>query len=202
MNARPSAPGNARIDLRRMTVLVVDDNAMTLDLMAQIVQGLGARSVLRRPSGAEALQTLSGVDVDLVIADAHMAGIDGFEVVTQMRRGERAANRYAPVILVTGHSREADVTRARDCGANFVVAKPVKPQVLVDRIYWITLDRREFVECDSYVGPDRRFRNYGPPVGEKGRRADDINGTLGIAKEPNMSQEAIDALMKPTRVAL
>jgi CheY-like chemotaxis protein len=202
MNARPSPPAGARIDLHRMTVLVADDNPMTLDLTAQIVQGLGCRSVLRRRSGLQALDALSSSDVDLAIIDAHMDGMDGYEVVARMRRTSRPLNRQAPAIVVTGHSRESDVLRARDCGASFVIAKPVTPEVLVDRIYWITIDRRAFVVSATYVGPDRRFRNLGPPVGEKGRRADDLTGALGMATEPNLSQDAIDAFMKPVKVLI
>jgi CheY-like chemotaxis protein len=202
MAARPRLPTGAMINLGRLNVIVVDDNPLTLEALGQMVQGLGARSVRRCRSGQEALDTLRAIEMDLLIADAHMDGIDGFELVERLRREPRESVRQAPAILVTAHSRERDVQRARDCGANFVIAKPVTPKVLVERIYWIKTDRRDFIECDAYVGPDRRFRNFGPPPGQKGRRADDISGALGAATEPNLSQDMIDAMMKPTRVSL
>jgi len=202
MAATPSLPPGASLNLRRLNVLVVDDNPLSLEVLAQIVHGLGARSVRRCDSGQEALDTIRSTEIDLLIADAHMQSVDGFQVVERLRREPRETVRQAPAILVTGHSRESDVLRARDCGANFVIAKPVTPKVLVERIYWITIDKRDFIECEAYVGPDRRFRNFGPPPGMKGRRADDLSGALGVATEPNMTQDMIDALMKPTRVNL
>ena len=90
--------------------------------------------------------------------------------------------------------------RARDCGANFVVTKPLAPRVLLDRIAWLGRETRGFVEIgDGYVGPDRRFKAYGPPAGEAGRRRDDLPLEVGEAVESNMSQDDIDALMNPRR---
>ena len=54
----------------------------------------------------------------------------------------------------------------------------------------------------AYIGPDRRFKREGPPAGMEGRRADDVAGDLGDAAAPNMSQEEIDAMMKPSKVIL
>ena len=74
--------------------------------------------------------------------------------------------------------------------------------VLLQRILWLTKDQREWVECETYVGPDRRVRNYGPPLGMAGRRAGDLSAHVGVALEPNMDQSDIDMLLKPQRVAL
>jgi hypothetical protein len=59
-----------------------------------------------------------------------------------------------------------------------------------------------FVESETYVGPDRRFKNTGVPVGTKGRRKGDLSADVGEAVDPNMSQDDIDNLLKPNRVAL
>ena len=63
-------------------------------------------------------------------------------------------------------------------------------------------DDRQFVECETYVGPDRRVRNFGPPMGIVGRRQGDLSAHVGAAVEPNMEQSEIDLMMKPRRVAL
>ena len=60
--------------------------------------------------------------------------------------------------------------RARDCGANFILARPLSPEVLLERILWIAREKRHFISCSSYVGPDRRFHEAGPPVGMPERR--------------------------------
>lgn len=59
-----------------------------------------------------------------------------------------------------------------------------------------------FIESDSYAGPDRRFRREGPPPGMAGRRSGDLSAAVGHAETPNLSQDEIDSLMKPTKVSL
>jgi hypothetical protein len=65
---------------------------------------------------------------------------------------------------------------------------------------FVSRDPRPFVECDNYIGPDRRFKNTGPPAGTMGRRKTDVHDEIGEATEPNMSQDEIDAFLKPTKV--
>ena len=200
MQTAPSSMAGATLNLQRLAFLLVDDNPLALDLVCQIMLGLGAGRITRCDSAGEALAAVSANDFDLVIADAQMEGMDGFELIRKMRREARPANRAVPVILVSGHSRQSDILKARDCGANFVIAKPLTPKVLVERIIWLGRDERPFIDCDAYVGPDRRFKNLGPPLGAAGRRADDVNAALGEASSPNLSQDEIDAFLKPAKV--
>jgi hypothetical protein len=59
-----------------------------------------------------------------------------------------------------------------------------------------------FIEAQNYVGPDRRFKRLGPPAGMDGRRSDDLAVEVGEAQTPNLSQEEINLMMKPTKVSL
>jgi hypothetical protein len=106
------------------------------------------------------------------------------------------------MVIITGHTPQSQVTVARDCGVNFVVAKPLVPAVLLQRFHWIARERRKFVECAAYVGPDRRFKRQGPPPDIEGRRHDDLKGDVSLASEPNLSQDQIDSLMRPTKASL
>jgi hypothetical protein len=76
--------------------------------------------------------------------------------------------------VIQGHTPVDQIHKARDCGANFVVAKPITPRLLLERVLWIAQESRPFIELDGYVGPDRRFQNNGPPGGPgTGRRRTD-----------------------------
>jgi hypothetical protein len=66
----------------------------------------------------------------------------------------------------------------------------------------VAKEDRMFVETDSYVGPDRRFKREGPPAGMAGRRKEDLPMELGQATTPNLSQDQIDGMMKPMKVSL
>ena len=164
---------STRINLEKVGVLLVDDSVASLNLLSQVVLGFGIKN-LQRADNAKAAQTvLRERTFDLIISATNMAGIDGYELVKWLRRGALEANRYLPVILVSGHTPPSQVFKARDAGANFTVAKPISPKVLLERILWAAKEERQFIECDSYLGPDRRFKNEGPPPDAKGRRRDD-----------------------------
>jgi hypothetical protein len=74
--------------------------------------------------------------------------------------------------MMSADTRETTVKRARDAGANMVIAKPMSPANLYDRLAWIALTPRKFVDAPNYFGPDRRFKIEGPPGGVGRRKAD------------------------------
>lgn len=191
-----------KINLEKITFLVCDDNAQCLDIMAQVVSSFGARTVLRAANAAEARELLQRTVIDFILIDGQMPGESGYELIEWLRRDGGDPNRFAPTIIVTGHTRVSQVARSRDCGANFVVAKPITPRVILERILWVSRDQRMFIESDAYCGPDRRFKREGPPAGEDGRRADDLEGAVSDSAGPNLSQEMIDSMMKPAKVAM
>jgi CheY-like chemotaxis protein len=164
---------STRINLEKVGVLLVDDSVASLNLLSQVVLGFGIKNLSRADSAKAAQALLRDHTYDLIISATNMASIDGYELVKWLRRGALEANRYLPVILVSGHTPPSQVFKARDAGANFTVAKPISPKVLLERILWAAKEERQFIECDSYLGPDRRFKNDGPPSGTKGRRRDD-----------------------------
>ena len=191
-----------RINLERIVFLLVDDNLQSLDIIASAISGFGVRNVIKRSSAKEARDVLGKTTVDFIITDAEMPEETGYQLVRWIRCEGGEQNKYVPAIICTGHTRQSQVMAGRDCGPHFVIAKPITPKVLLERIFWVARDERSFVECEPYSGPDRRFKRMGPPAGIDGRRRDDVTGQLGLAKEPNLSQDEIDSFMKPARVAL
>ncbi|MBQ1541106.1 two-component system response regulator [Caulobacter sp. CCUG 60055] len=195
------SPGG-RINLRLTSVLMLDANSQALEILVQVLTGFGVKAFHRCTTVVEAREVVERAPVDLIIADGRLPGIDGYDFVRWLRRLEQAPNRHTPVIMVSGHTSAADVAKARDCGANFFVAKPITPGVLLERILWVAREKRAFIDAGAYVGPDRRFKNEGPPAGVEGRRRTDLHGDLGAAVTPNMSQNDIDALMSPRKASL
>lgn len=191
-----------KIDLAKVHFLLVDENVQSLAIMSHVVAGFGCRSIHKCESAADAKALLARTTIDLVMTAAQMPVEDGYSFTRWIRSEAPEPNRYIPVIILTGHTPRTHVMRARDSGAHFVVAKPLTPKVLLERIFWVAQDERKFIECDVYNGPDRRFQRAGPPVGTDGRREDDRSGLIGAPAEPNMSQDDINALMKPAKVAL
>jgi len=191
----------SRIDLRKATVLLVEPNNQAMDVLGQIFLGFGATGCLRASSFEEAQQLVHGHIIDLVACEATLQpdGPDGYEFVSWLRRSGLDPNAFAPVLLTSSHTSARNVSKARDCGAHFVVTKPLAPAILLQRILWIAQNNRTFVHCDVYSGPDRRFQNVGPPDGV-GRRHNDLSAEVGDASGDNMSQDEIDSLL-PKRAA-
>ena len=190
-----------RINLRMVRALCMDGNGQGLEILAQTLMGFGVERIIRSQSIEEATRILGRETIDLILCDALLNDGAAYEVVRWLRASDLKPNRFAPVIVVTGHTQQSMISQARDCGSNFVVAKPLAPAVLMQRLMWVARGSRPFVEAGKYIGPDRRFKYEGVPEG-KGRRRDDITEALGAAKEPNMSQVEIDSLLKPQKVQL
>jgi DNA-binding response OmpR family regulator len=189
-----------RLNLEKVGVLVVEPNQAEQDLLVQVLSGFGVRHLRRCVDAMEARQALTSFDVGLILIDGSAADGSAYDFVSWLRRHAPEPRRFLPVLLLSGHVRISQVVRARDCGANFLVTKPLSPRVLLDRIAWLGREARGFIAIeDGYVGPDRRFKSFGPPPGVDGRRRDDLSGELGAAEAPNMSQDDIDALMNPRR---
>jgi CheY-like chemotaxis protein len=180
---------STRINLEKVDVLLVDDSVASLNLLAQVMLGFGIKNLSRADSAKAAQGLLRDRTFDLVISATNMAGVDGYELVKWLRRGALEANRYLPVILVSGHTPPSQVFKGRDAGANFTIAKPITPKIVLERILWAAKEDRQFIECDSYLGPDRRFKNDGPPQGAPGRRREDppeaLRPPAASAQEPS-----------------
>jgi DNA-binding response OmpR family regulator len=83
-------------------------------------------------NGEEALKRLGGDQprYDLVILDVMLPGVDGFQVVTELRR----TRRFVPVLMLTARGRSEDVLRGFGAGADDYLAKPFELPILLSRV--------------------------------------------------------------------
>lgn len=164
-----SLRASAIVNLTDAVTMVVDDSNFAAEITASALLGFGIRTRYSCRSGADAMGILSETEIDLLVVDCEMDGMSGFELVEWLRRSG-PPNAFVPVIMTAAHIRRAMVSRARDCGANFIITKPFSAASLLERIVWVARDERPFLEVGEYFGPDRRFRTSEPP--DKERRAD------------------------------
>ena len=156
----------AIINLTGAVTMVVDDSAFAADITSSALLGFGIKTRYSMRSAAEAIEVLRETEVDLLVIDCEMPGMDGFDLVHWLRRSG-PPNAFVPVIMTAAHIRRSMVTKARDCGANFVITKPFSAASLLERIVWVARDGRPFLEVGEYFGPDRRFRETPPPGTER-----------------------------------
>jgi DNA-binding response OmpR family regulator len=163
----------SRYNLENAAVMLVDDTPMGMAILVQIVTGLGAKKLFRCDTIEMAQQVAAKHEIDLAIVDGGTGG-KGFDFVKWMRTNCQEPNCYTPVLLTTAHTPASDVVRARDCGGHLIVKKPFAPIVMLERIIWVAKEGRPFLFSENYVGPDRRFRDAGPPDGVGRRREDKV----------------------------
>ena len=102
-------------------ILVVDDDAKNRSLLKTILEALGYESELAE-DGFEALTKLTA-DIDLILLDVMMPGMDGFEVACRVREHPEFGD--VPIIMVTILTSKQDRLRAVEVGANDFISKPI-----------------------------------------------------------------------------
>jgi DNA-binding response OmpR family regulator/DNA-binding CsgD family transcriptional regulator len=116
---------------RRDTILVVDDTPETLGLLTDALDYAGF-TVLIAMDGNSALELLDQITPDLVLMDAVMPGISGFESCRRIKQEKMLAN--LPVIFLTGLSESAHVVEGLAAGGVDYVTKPIVVDELLARI--------------------------------------------------------------------
>ncbi len=111
-------------------VLVVDDDSASAAAIANTVRALGHR-VTQCNGWTEALRVFLRGDVDLVLMDAVMPGVDGFRL-TRLLRGRSSS--YVPIVFLTGLSDRGARERGVAAGADDFLTKPVDPLELKVRL--------------------------------------------------------------------
>jgi len=119
-----SSPGAGRI-------LVVDDQPANLRVVGTLLQR-HSYEVLPAANGAQALQMAEAQVPDLMLLDMMMPGMDGFELLQQLRRN--SALESVPVIFLTAVQDRELLLRAFDAGAVDYVTKPFIPEELLARV--------------------------------------------------------------------
>ena len=171
----------ARFNLERAAILLLDDTPMGMSILVQIVTGLGAKTLYRCSSVEQAQEVAAQYEIDLAIVDAMAPEGKGYDFVEWLRREAQEPNCYCPTLITTAHTPASDIVRARDCGGHFIIKKPIAPIVMLERIIWVAKAGRPFLFTGTYVGPDRRFRDDGPPDGVGRRREDLAKAAAGQA---------------------
>jgi adenylate cyclase len=113
-----------------VTVLAVDDQSVNLRLLDAVLTPRGHR-VMTASSGAEALALLETEDVDVVLLDVLMPGMDGHEVCRRIR--STPATEFLPVVMVTASGDQQRIV-ALEAGADDFVMKPIDQAELLARV--------------------------------------------------------------------
>jgi putative two-component system response regulator len=112
-------------------ILVVDDQPQNIDLLEAHLVPQGYE-IVKAANGEEALRELSANQIDLILLDVMMPGMDGFEVTRRVRQDDK--NRLLPIILVTALRETEDRVKGIEAGCDDFLSKPVDKMELLARV--------------------------------------------------------------------
>jgi CheY-like chemotaxis protein len=146
----------AETSLNDLTVLIIEDNDRIRGPLMHMVHDFGVRSVITADDCEHGLSVLRDKPVDLIISDFAMGPVNGLDFARRLRRGEEGPHRGIPIIMLAAPEEQALAHQASEIGINEFLCKPVSPSSLYSLMLTITADPREFVDIETYTGPDRR----------------------------------------------
>lgn len=116
---------------RKDLILVVDDSVDSLSMIHHALEQAGLTALVAM-EGAQAISIAEKMIPDLILLDAVMPTLDGFETCRRLKSHPDLAT--VPIIFMTGLTDAEDVVRGLEAGGVDYVTKPVRPKELVARI--------------------------------------------------------------------
>jgi signal transduction histidine kinase/CheY-like chemotaxis protein len=139
-NANPSSlpqqlfAGEESLDqIRGANILVVEDNAVNQLLVKKVLQRTGCKTDIAS-NGVEALECVKAKRYDLILMDIQMPEMDGYETTEYIRTKLPSPQSDIPIIAMTAHAFNSDITRCISAGMNDYISKPFKSEDLYARI--------------------------------------------------------------------
>ncbi len=200
------------------TILIVDDQPVDRNLLEEVLQTEGYRTATA-DDGQMALDSFSRLRPDLVLVDAMMPQMNGYEVCKRLKHDPKT--RLTPVVMVTSMSDTKDRVRSLKAGADDILAKPVDRAELLARVrsllnqkaYTDELERAESVLCalalsiegkDPYTeGHCERLSHYSVELGKRMGLPEDMLIALrrsGIVHDIGKVAVPDAVLLKPGRL--
>jgi signal transduction histidine kinase/ActR/RegA family two-component response regulator len=127
----------AKIRLDGLTVMVVDDNKDTCEVVQMILQAAGAKASINR-SIKDGLATLENEIPDIVITDLALLGESGIDLIKELKSNPKTSN--IPCIVMSACAFPQDQQAAFEAGADSFIAKPFKPIDVVSEVRRVTVN--------------------------------------------------------------
>ncbi|MFA7228680.1 MAG: response regulator [Melioribacteraceae bacterium] len=110
-------------------VILVADDSPTIRKFVSVALSLKGYEIVVCADGMEAIEILPTKKVDLVITDLNMPNVDGYELISSIRKN----NEYQeiPIIVLSSLGNTEDIQRGLECGANSYLVKPFDPKRVI-----------------------------------------------------------------------
>lgn len=126
--ARAMSDGAQIRGMHDLTFLVIDDDPFIRQLLSKILWGFGAGDVMTADTAEEGLRIVSSCDVNLVLCDLVLGGMNGLKfikMVREMALFDGSGKHATPIVMMTAHSETQIIRTGMRLGANGCLAKPL-----------------------------------------------------------------------------
>jgi two-component system cell cycle response regulator len=170
-------------------ILLVDDEKMNLRILKTVLRK-GSYQFLEAGSGEEALRVLNQQNVDLIILDLMMPGMDGFQTLEVVKGNPQWA--FIPVIIASALKDSADIEKGLELGANDYFTKPLSDD---DRRFRLPLKVRNLIKMkkmqDELINLNQELKKVQDKLIEKEKESVVVEMAGAASHELNQPLTAI-----------
>ena len=127
----------------QLTVLIVEDDETQVKLLSLFLQRIGY-ATLAAKNGQSALQQLAQTDVDIMLLDLHLPGMNGFETCIEVRKRSSL-----PILILSALSQVEKIVYSLEIGADGYITKPFSLRELEARLQAVTHRLPKLQECST-----------------------------------------------------
>jgi CheY-like chemotaxis protein len=160
--------------LSDLSMLVVEDNPNTRQMIVRILQAFGVSLIHQAEEGSRAVSVLQSQRIDVLLTDWNMAPLDGMAVAEWVRTSPQSPDPYLPIVMISSLNEDGRPIQAYNAGINQFLAKPVQPRDIWGTLHDLVRNPRPFIRTPTYFGPDRRRGGPCAYDGEDRRRIDAV----------------------------
>lgn len=143
--------------LGSISVLCVVSGKNSADALKMLLNGAGINQIFATDDVDNVFDIVSGASIDVLLIQDSQPGIDGVELCRTVRTSPKSPDVRLPVVLILTEQNMARTVDATTAGINEMLVYPFSARKLVQRLTEALNDTRDFIQVETYVGPDRRF---------------------------------------------
>jgi two-component system, chemotaxis family, chemotaxis protein CheY len=140
-----------------LRVLVVGFRGFALSSLRTVLTAAGVVRIAAMEDTRRALELLCTENFEAVFVEDN-AILDDMPFALAARRSKALLNPMIPVFAVYSSARKRDVETARDLGVHDVIARPISPKTIKDKLGAAIVAPRPFIAAPEFFGPDRRAK--------------------------------------------
>lgn len=146
MSMQRNLKSEVTFNFANASVAMIDASPICLEVLTGILSGCGFRRMFRCTDLRTGSDTIKTHSLDLVLIDPYAFGDEAYKFISWLRADQRAINTDVCIIITTAFTRVRSISAARQCGADYVVAKPFSTGGLLERIIWVAESERRHGE--------------------------------------------------------